>query len=290
MALLVRGISSVFIAPVQNTLNIMCNKRGIIARFRAVKNTLVMVCNKRKMIARFREVKSMGYIPSHRTSDTGIGKTFEDCVGVAENNINAPDLFGFEIKAHRENSSSYVTLFTKKPSFPNDANSVLNAKFGTPYPNNPTLNSLHTSMFANKGNTYMGKYSFQLCVDQEAKKILIQVSDLQSGNILDKSAGYTFEEIEETLKNKLENLFYVSAKRQKSEGTELFLFHKADVYMHPSIERFIDLLQEGAIMYDIRIGSYKSGANYGKAHDHGSGFRILPQSLGKLFTYHEEVE
>lgn len=290
MALLVRGISSVFIAPVQNTLNIMCNKRGIIARFRAVKNRLDMVCNKRKMIARFREVKSMGYIPSHRTSDTGIGKTFEDCVGVAENNINAPDLFGFEIKAHRENSSSYVTLFTKKPSFPNDANSVLNAKFGTPYPNNPTLNSLHTSMFANKGNTYMGKYSFQLCVDQEAKKILIQVSDLQSGNILDKSVGYTFEEIEETLKNKLENLFYVSAKRQKSGGTELFLFHKADVYMCPSIERFINLLQEGAIMYDIRIGSYKSGANYGKAHDHGSGFRILPQSLGKLFTYHEEVE
>ena len=290
MALLVRGISSVFIAPVQHTLNTMCNKRGIIARYRAVKNTLVMVCNKRKMIARFREVKSMGYIPSHRTSDTGIGKTFEDCVGVAENNINAPDLFGFEIKAHRENSSSYVTLFTKKPSFPNDANSVLNAKFGTPYPNNPTLNSLHTSMFANKGNTYMGKYSFQLCVDLEAKKILIQVSDLQSGNILDKSVGYTFEEIEETLKNKLENLFYVSAKRQKSGGTELFLFHKADVYMHPSIERFINLLQEGEIMYDIRIGSYKSGANYGKAHDHGSGFRILPQSLGKLFTYHEEVE
>lgn len=290
MALLVRGISSVFIAPVQNTLNIMCNKRGIIARFRAVKNTLVMVCNKRKMIARFREVKSMGYIPSHRTSDTGIGKTFEDCVGVAENNINAPDLFGFEIKAHRENSSSYVTLFTRRPSFPDDANSILNTKFGTPYPNNPTLKRLHTSMFATKSNTYMGKYSFQLCIDHEAKMILIQVSDLQSGNILDKSVGYTFEEIEETLKNKLENLFYVSAKRQKSEGTELFLFHKADVYMHPSIERFIDLLQEGAIMYDIRIGSYKSGTNYGKSHDHGSGFRILPQSLGKLFTYHEEVE
>jgi hypothetical protein len=46
------------------------------------------------------------------------------------------------------------------------------------------------------------------------------------------------------------------------------------------------LLQEGKIMYDIRIGSYPSG----KSHDHGSGFRILPQSLDKLFAYHEEVE
>ncbi len=249
-----------------------------------------MASNKEKMIARFRAVKNMGYIPSHRTSDTGIGKTFEDCVGVVENNINAPDLFGFEIKAHREKSSSYVTLFTKKPSFPYNANGILNTKFGTPYPNNPALNSLHTSIFADRGNTYAGKYSFQLCVDKNAKQILIQVSDLDSGKILDKSGGYTFAEIEEVLNNKLENLFYVSVKNKKEDGDEQFLFHKADIYMRPSIDRFIELLQNGKIMYDIRIGSYKSGKNYGKSHDHGSGFRILPQSLGELFTYHEEVE
>lgn len=268
----------------------MCNRRKMIARFRVAKNILDMACNKRKMIARFRAVKKMGYVPSHRTSDTGIGKTFEDCVGVVENNINAPDLFGFEIKAHREKSSSYVTLFTKKPSFPDNANGILNAKFGTPYSDNPTLNRLHTSMFADRGNKYIGKYSFQLCIDKQAEKILIQVTDLQTGAVLDNSVGYTFAEIEETLKSKLENLFYVSAKSKKVDGTEQFLFHKADVYMHPSIDRFIELLQEGKIMYDIRIGSYKSGANYGKSHDHGSGFRILPQSFGKLFTYHEEVE
>jgi len=249
-----------------------------------------MICNKRKMIARFRAVKKMGYVPSHRTSDTGIGKTFEDCVGIVENNIDAPDLFGFEIKAHREKSSSYVTLFTKKPSFPDNANSILNTKFGTPYPNNPDLNRLHTSIFADRSNTYIGKYSFKLCIDKKAKKILIQVNDLRSGKLLDNSVGYTFAEIEKVLKNKLENLFYVSARSKKTENTEQFFFHKADVYMHPSIGKFIQLLQEGKIMYDIRIGSYQSGANYGKSHDHGSGFRILPQHFSKLFTYHEEVE
>ena len=242
------------------------------------------------MIARFRAVKAMGYVPSHRTNDTGIGKTFEDCAGVIENNIDAPDLFGFEIKAHRENSSSYVTLFTKAPSFPDGANAILKTKFGTPYKDNPSLNRLHTSMFADRGNTYENKYSFQLFVDKKKEQILIQVNDLHTGKLLDNSIGYTFADINDVLTQKLENLFYVSARSEKKGRKETFLFHKAEIYLHPSIDRFIQLLQEGKIMYDIRIGSYQSGANYGKPHDHGSGFRIMPQSFKDLFSIHEEVE
>lgn len=249
-----------------------------------------MESNKEKMIARFRAVKAMGYVPSHRTNDTGIGKTFEDCVGVTENNIDAPDLFGFEIKAHRESSCSYVTLFTKAPSFPDSANAILKMKFGTPYENSPSLNRLHTSMFADKGNTYENKYSFQLFVDRAKELILIQVSDLKTGELLDNSTGYTFADIKDVLAQKLENLFYVSARSEKNGRKEKFLFHKAEIYLHPSIDRFIQLLQDGKIMYDIRIGSYQSGANYGKPHDHGSGFRILPQSFKELFLIQEEVE
>lgn len=43
-------------------------------------------------------------------------------------------------------------------------------------------------------------------------------------------------------------------------------------------------------MYDIRIGSYKSGKNYGKAHDHGSGFRIMESNIHLLFAHNEMVE
>ena len=59
-------------------------------------------------------------------------------------------------------SCSYVTLFTKSPSFPKRANAYLKDKFGTPYEDAPSINSLHTSMFANSYNTYMKKYSFKL--------------------------------------------------------------------------------------------------------------------------------
>ena len=34
----------------------------------------------------FSAVKSKGFIESHRTHNTGIGKTFEDAIGIVENN------------------------------------------------------------------------------------------------------------------------------------------------------------------------------------------------------------
>ena len=117
--------------------------------------------NKEKIVNAFNKVKEMGWITSHRSNNTGIGKTFEDCVGVIENNINEPDLFGFEIKAHRTESTSYVTLFTKSPSFPTKgANAYLKDKFGEYYPNS-SIKKIQTSMIANTYNSYIGKYSFR---------------------------------------------------------------------------------------------------------------------------------
>ncbi|MBR4563413.1 MAG: MvaI/BcnI restriction endonuclease family protein [Paludibacteraceae bacterium] len=248
-----------------------------------------MKTNREKIIERFYQVKRIGWVKSHRANNTGIGKTFEDLVGVVENNIDEPDLFGFEIKSHREESASYTTLFTKAPSFPRGANAFLKDNFGTPYPENPTLNRLHTSMFATQPNTYAGKYSFQLINDKRNKQIRIAVFNLRTQKLLDDSVGYTYEALEKVLKKKLSDLFYVSAERRYKNGKEEFHFTNADIYAEPSFKQFLKLLDKGKIMFDIRIGSYQSGSNTGKAHDHGSGFRIKAEDLPLLYEYHESV-
>lgn len=71
-------------------------------------------------------------------------------------------LYGFEIKSHREEAASYITLFTKAPTFPPGANAYLKDKYGIPYENNQSLKKLHTSMFANRYNTSNGNFSFRL--------------------------------------------------------------------------------------------------------------------------------
>lgn len=232
--------------------------------------------NREKIIEAFYKVKALGWIKSHRSNNTGIGKTFEDCIGVIENNLNEPDLFGYEIKSHRDESESYVTLFTKSPSYPpKGANAYLKDRFGEFYPNSTTLKKLHTSMFASRYNSYADKYSFRLIHSREEKRIYIGVYRLEDKELLDKSVYYTYSDIENALKDKLHSLFFVKAlRRNNSDGTESFNFTSAEIYEAPSLDTFLKMLDEGEIMYDIRMGAYSSGKNFGKPHDHGSGFRI----------------
>ncbi|MBE7536478.1 MAG: hypothetical protein HS124_12210 [Anaerolineales bacterium] len=60
----------------------------------------------------FNKLKSKNWVKSKRKGATGIGHTLEKLIGLPENNIASPDLGEIELKAHRINSSSMITLFT----------------------------------------------------------------------------------------------------------------------------------------------------------------------------------
>lgn len=239
---------------------------------------------KELIVERFLQVRNLGFVKSRRKNNTGIGKTFEDYIGVVENNIDEPDLFGYEIKSHREETASYITLFTKSPNFPSRANSYLKDRFGVPYDDNLALKKLHTSMFASRFNTFGSGLSFRLVNDRMRRIVKIGVYGVVSKELIDDSVGYTYDCLEKVLKKKLKDLFYVTAERKFIDEDEYFFFSKAEIYSNPSIDKFLELLDRGLIMFDIRIGSYKSGRNIGKAHDHGSGFRILESNLRLLFS------
>lgn len=239
---------------------------------------------KELIVERFLQVRNLGFVKSRRKNNSGIGKTFEDYIGVVENNIDEPDLFGYEIKSHREETASYITLFTKSPNFPSRANSYLKDRFGVPYDDNPALKKLHTSMFASRFNTFGSGLSFRLVNDRMRGIVKIGVYDVVSKELVDDSVGYTYDCLEKVLKKKLKDLFYVTAERKFIDEDEYFFFSKAEIYSNPSIDKFLELLDRGLIMFDIRIGSYKSGRNIGKAHDYGSGFRILESNLRLLFS------
>src|SRR3972149_196543 len=60
----------------------------------------------------FRAIKQRGFIRSERRGPTGIGHLLETLLGITEDNIALPDLHTAELKAHRINSTSLITLFT----------------------------------------------------------------------------------------------------------------------------------------------------------------------------------
>lgn len=72
--------------------------------------------NYKQFIESLHEISQIGYIPTARKGDTGVGQTLEQKLGLIENNLSLPDIGGeIELKAFRKDSNSMLTLFTKEP-------------------------------------------------------------------------------------------------------------------------------------------------------------------------------
>ena len=57
----------------------------------------------------FQTIKDKGWVPSNRIHDTGIGKTFEDLMGIVENNNFLADYKDvLELKSSRELAQAMV--------------------------------------------------------------------------------------------------------------------------------------------------------------------------------------
>lgn len=233
----------------------------------------------------FEKVRKAGFIESHRSHNTGIGKTFEDLVNVVENNKQEVDyLDELELKSSRELSQSMITLFTKAPSHPPQANTLLRLKFGK---DDKGQKILHTTIPGNKFNTFLGRYGFKLNINEKEKRIYILVKDLKSDTLIDFECYYTFEDLKKIIDKKSKNIAFVTAKIKKEDEKEFFHFEKAILLTGLTFDKFLKAIKEGDIFYDIRIGVYRSGKNKGNTHDHGSGFRIRKNKIRQVFKVSE---
>ena len=247
-----------------------------------------------KVITSFKKdfiaIKSKGFIVSHRGHNTGIGKTFEDLIGIVENNNLLVDYQDkLELKSSRELSNSMVTLFTKSPSSPPNANTFLRTHFGHPDPTSNNMMTLHTTISGKDFNTFFNKFGFKLHIDRKQNKIFILVKDLSTNIIQNVSIYYEFDELRNIVSQKCKYIAFISAKTKTVNGNEAFHFDDAIILSGMDFEQFIDFVEKGLIYYDIRMGVYKSGANRGKSHDHGSGFRIKKNDIPVVFKQ-EKIE
>ena len=84
------------------------------------------------------------------------------------------------------------------------------------------------------------------------------------------------------------SLFSIYTK--KENDIDYCYFSKANIFYDFCFEKFLEQIEKGNIQFDIRIGVYNSGKNYGKTHDHGSGFRIKKEFFNNLYSSNEELE
>lgn len=212
---------------------------------------------------RFAKIKSEGYVPSLRRGPTGIGYTFEQLLGITENNIALPDLGTVELKTHREGANAMITLFT----FNRDAWHLppLQAiqKFGT-------LDA----------NGRRGLY-FTMSKTPNSSGLFIHLDDETvavrhiSGEVI---ALWKIEDLTKRFIEKIPAMILVSAFIEERGDREWFHFYRAQLLTETSQEIIHDQLQAGNILIDLRL--HEQGT---KARNHGTGFRVYQANLPRLF-------
>jgi len=229
-----------------------------------------------ELIKKLKAIKEMGYIKTHRAGNTGIGKTLEDLLGITENNIPGPNATMIELKSARKNVSSMLTLFTKSP-LPARANSVLLERFGYESARGNKRKELHTTVNAVEYNQLKGMHGFK--IDIQKDRINLITAEKEVVGHWDK------ETLKNSFERKLPKLLYVKAEAMGKGSNEEFWFNEAWLLSGFGFDNFIQLLKEGTILVDIRIGQYPNG----RPHDHGTGFRVFPDKLDLCFSHREKI-
>jgi len=243
------------------------------------------------------KIKEMGWIKNQRPGNAGgVGNTLEDLLNVAENNLQLPDFGDWELKSQRSNTGSLLTLFHSEPE-PRNAKiipQVLLPMYGWPHQEAGTLYPTYERSFRQTINTT--SYSdrgFIVNIDWDSQYIFISFNFLMIDkrhaewrDFIRKGVGvgdispnpfWTFKDISKKLRTKLNNLMYVKAETKRVFGEEYFKYNEIEAYIDPTIDNFLNLVEEGSIYvdFDARTG-----------HNHGTKFRIKPAAKTELYQEH----
>jgi hypothetical protein len=201
------------------------------------------------------KIRKKGWVQSHRASDTGIGKTVEDLLGIPENNLGEPDCtyqgVPYEVKSRRLKTKSMLTLFTLEAGTRHLDDVALIRKYGYRNgKNRPALKiTLKPSTFTRQG-------------------LKLEVND-QSIAIADRTGYKPWIWTTSDIHLKLRNLCVIRAETRKMGQTESFLIHDAFLATNLDTKRFFELVDDGKVTIDLRMHLKPSGAS----RNRGTGFR-----------------
>lgn len=228
------------------------------------------------LINELKRIKDLGFVKATRTGNTAIGKTLEDLLLKEEDNLSLPDFEDIEIKSRDSAGNALVTLFTKAPSYPRGANTILRTNYG--YEREGAMHNvlyMTASSSSIASNQYMN-VGFKVRVDRNEEKVYLDVYSIDDQTTpINSDTFWTFDVLEDSLNKKLKYLCLVQADRKIINGEVYFNYTDIDFYSGLTFDNFINALENGDIYIDTRIGVYPDG----RSHDRGTGFRIRYENL-----------
>jgi len=222
-----------------------------------------------EFVRKLRDIRERGYIESHRSGNTGIGKTLEDLLDIEENNVPGPDAVGVELKSTRRSSNNLTTLFTKEP--PKDER---------PFWGTQMINEL--GYVDNKGRQAL-KVTIRPDEPNNRGFFLDFVDDAVSVEHIDVGtcATYPLDYLQTRFEDKFPALVMVFADTEQKDGTEFFWYNEAYLLDGFDGGAFLTLMRAGVITLDLRLHLKESGG----IRNRGTAWRIMDESrLDEAFS------
>ncbi len=233
-----------------------------------------------ELLSKLRGIGSLGFVPSQRAGDTGIGFTLENLLGIAANSSRSPDYNGIELKAGRMGlrtrtaSGRHVTLFAKTPAWdqsPFSARAALET-FGY---RDPATNRLQ--LFCSVDATHANSLGFQLEPRTDTDQLVNRnVKRLREGEDV---FLWIMDSLRQAFRQKHRETFWIGARTRKIDGLEHFHFIEARHTRNPPLSTFERLLSSGEICVDLTMSEKGERG----VRDHGYLFRIYGSSFDQLF-------
>lgn len=219
----------------------------------------------------FKELKKQGWVKSARRGPTGIGHTLEKLLDLSENNIASPDLGEIELKSHRMNSSSLITLFTFNRRVWKMKPLEAIRKYGTPDENGRLGMYFTLSAKPNPAGLFVHVEGETISVRHKPDETII--------------AEWQIQTLVNRFNQKIPALILVSAESKTDEDeTEWFKFTKAHLLTGTSTETIHKQIEKGNILLDLRLHDQIT-----RARNHGTGFRVREDNLSLLFEKPQEL-
>lgn len=223
-----------------------------------------------------------GFIPSTTNADSGVGDTLEALLGIQRNSNTAPDYKGIEIKSSRLNSrtgrqENRSTLFSKIPNWEisrlKSAREILD-NYG--YVSSKTGRPALQVTLKNMPNA-QGLYLAFNDAESKIENLFLQ------GERCEEVVAWKISELEDSLREKHKNTFWVKAKTAKINGSEHFHYVQVIATSTPLVSNFSQLVNLGSIQMDYTISEKVKPDGDLKVRDHGYLWKIAPEDMGLLF-------
>ena len=232
------------------------------------------------LLAKLKTIGAMGFIPTMRPGDTGIGYTLETLLGIAANSSSCPDFHGIELKSGRMGllkktaTGRHVTLFAKTPEWDLGLYSARQAleRFGYRDAKTARL-QLFCSVDAKITNTL----GFKLDARSDDDR-LVNVNTRFNAKGEDVFL-WVLGTLRSSFAAKHRETFWVGADSKKVGATEHFHFVQARHTRNPPISTFERLLANGGICVDLTMSEKGKAA----VRDHGYLFRVYGSCFDELF-------